>query len=49
MKTYICVKCNKSVCVFSNAETARPQICPCGKPAPEWHIAGKPIPKKKGA
>ena len=46
MKTYICVKCEKTVCTFSNSETVRPQICPCGK-SPEWHIAGKTS-KSKG-
>lgn len=47
MKTYICVKCAKTVCTFSNADTTRPQICPCGK-SPEWHIAGKPTAKHNG-
>ena len=40
MKTYICVKCRKTVCVVSNDGTCKPEECPMGK-CSEWHIAGK--------
>ena len=47
MKTYVCVKCDKTVCTFSHNKGSKPKFCPCGK-NPEWHIAGKPAEKNGG-
>lgn len=45
MKTYVCTKCNKTVCVVTAENTSKPEFCPMGK-CPAWGNAVKP--EKRG-